>query len=77
MSQTQPKLFTATDVAVELGVPFYTVLYCLRTRPKIEPAMLCGQIRMFDQAGVEQIRVALEEIADRRRARARTVVAET
>lgn len=61
-----PRLRTPGVIAAELGVPLHRVTYVLRTRPYICPAATAGRLRLFDNAGVAEIRHALNTIDARR-----------
>ena len=65
-------LMTVGDIGRLLGVPFYDVRYMLSVHTEIEPVQRAGTYRLFDEAGVEQIRQA---IAAKRPARQGTVAA--
>ena len=53
------KLMTVGDIGRLLGVPFYDVRYMLSIHTEIEPVQRAGTYRLFDQAGLEQIRQAI------------------
>ena len=50
---------TVGEISRLLGVPFYNVRYMLSVHTEIEPVQRAGTYRLFDQAGVEQIRQAI------------------
>ena len=69
MKTTVPRLRTPGVIAAELGVSLHRVTYVLRTRPYICPAATAGRLRLFDSAGIAEIRHALNAIDARRGAK--------
>ena len=65
MSPSQTKLHTVGDVARLLGTPIHRVEYILKTRPQIRPIGRVGIARVYDDAAVELVRNAINEIASR------------
>jgi hypothetical protein len=64
MTVASPK--TVGQIALDLGVGNHRVEYVIRTR-KIAPALIVGNYRAFDAAGVRAIAAALAETEARRR----------
>ena len=61
-----PKLVTLGVIAEELGVRVDRVCRILRTRPHIRPAAYAGNVRLFDNATIAQVRYELNRIDARR-----------
>lgn len=60
---------TLGQVAQELRLPFYRLRYVVSAR-RIEPSAILGQTRLWTPADVEKIRVALDEIREKKEAQA-------
>jgi len=71
MIDTPPKLVTVGVIASELGVPVDRVCRVLRVRPHIRPRACAGNIRLFDNAAIAQLRYEINGIDARREARRR------
>jgi len=68
-TSTKPRpvaLRTPGVIARMLGVPLHRVTYVLRTRQYICPAATAGRLRVFDSAGIAEIRHALNAMDARR-----------
>lgn len=61
-----PKLVTVGVIATELGVPIDRVCRILRSRPHIKPRAYAGNVRLFDNAAIAQVRHELNAIDARR-----------
>ena len=66
MSRKPPKLVTVGVIAAELGMSVDRVCRVLRTRPHIRPAAYAGNVRLFDNDAIAQVRHELNAIAARR-----------
>lgn len=66
MKTKPPKLVTVGVIAAELGVPVDRVSRILRARPQINPSAYAGNVRLFDNAAIAQIRHELNAIDARR-----------
>lgn len=60
-----PRLLTAGQIAVKLGVPFHRVRYVIKARD-IQPAAWSGNARVFDREALALIRQSLNGIDARR-----------
>jgi len=74
MMDSPPRLVTVGVIASELGVPVERVCRILRARilrarPHIRPRAFAGNVRLFDNAAVAQVRYELNLIDARREAR--------
>lgn len=56
MSSPPPRLVTVGVIASELGVPVDRVCRILRTRSHIKPRAYAGNVRLFDNAAIAQVR---------------------
>lgn len=64
------KLSTIPEISAFLGVPYWRVVYVLRSRVDIRAlAVQVGRVPAFDAAGVRKIATAIEQIDARRRDR--------
>lgn len=64
------KLSTIPQISDALGVPYWRVVYVLRSRRDIHAlAVQVGHTPAFDAAGVRKIAAAIEQIDARRRDR--------
>lgn len=61
-----PKLLTVGVIAAELGIPVERVCRIIRTRAHIQPRAFAGQVRLFDNSAVAQIRHELNAMSARR-----------
>jgi len=68
MMDSPPRLVTVGVIASELGVPVERVCRILRARPHIRPRAFAGNVRLFDNAAVAQVRYELNLIDARREA---------
>ena len=66
MKTKPPRLVTVGVIAAELGVPVDRVCRILRTRPHIEPRAYAGNVRLFDNAAVAQVRHELNNVDAKR-----------
>jgi hypothetical protein len=66
MSTVPPKLVTVGVIAAELGVSVDRVARILRARPHIQPKAYAGNIRLFDNETVSQVRYEMNTINARR-----------
>lgn len=66
MKTKPPKLVTVGVIAGELGVSVDRVCRILRTRPHIKPRAYAGNVRLFDNAAIAQVRHELNAIDARR-----------
>ena len=66
MSTNPPKLVTVGVIAAELGVPVDRVYRILRSKPHIKPRAYAGNVRLFDNATVAQVRHELNAMDARR-----------
>ena len=62
MKTKPPKLVTVGVIAAELGVPVDRVCRILRARPHIEPRAYAGNVRLFDNATIAQVRQELSAL---------------
>lgn len=69
MNPKPPKLVTIGVIAAELGVTVDRVSRLLRTRPHIEPRAYAGNVRLFDNTAIAQVRHELNAIDARREER--------
>jgi len=60
--KTKPQLVTVGVIAAELGVSVDKVSRLLRSRPHIEPRAYAGNIRLFDNATIAQVRQELSAL---------------
>ncbi len=65
-SPPKPKLVTVGVIAAELGIPVARVCRILRSKPHIEPRAYAGNVRLFDNATIAQVRHELNATAARR-----------
>jgi hypothetical protein len=56
MNDTPPKLVTVGVIASELGVSVDRVCRILRSRPHIRPKAYAGNVRLFDNTAIAQVR---------------------
>lgn len=61
-----PKLATVGVIATELGVSVDRVCRVLRSRRHIRPAAYAGNVRLFDNAAIAQVRHEINAIDARR-----------
>ena len=61
-----PKLVTVGVIASELGEPIERVVRILRARPHIKPSAYAGNVRLFDNAAIAQVRHEINAIEARR-----------
>jgi hypothetical protein len=67
MANEIPTLRTPGVIAAELEAPLDRVLYVLRTRGHlIKPIGRAGCLRLYDRSAVEQVRVVLAEMHQRK-----------
>lgn len=66
MSNSPPSLVTVGVIACELGVPVDRVCRVLRTRPHIKPRAYAGNVRLFDNVAIAQVRHEINAIDARR-----------
>ena len=64
-----PRLVTVGVIASELGVSVDRVTRLLRARPHIKPQAYAGNVRLFDNTAVAQVRYEIGLIEARRAAR--------
>ena len=64
-----PTLVTVGVIASEVGVPVDRVCRILRSRPYIRPRAYAGNVRLFDNTAIAQVRHEINK-QDARRARA-------
>ena len=67
MKTQPPKLVTVGVIAAELGASVDRVCRILRTRPHIKPRAYAGNVRLFDNAAIAQVRRELIAIDAQRR----------
>ena len=72
MIDTPPKLVTVGVIASELGVSVDRVCRVLRVRSHIRPRAFAGNIRLFDNTAIAQLRYEINGIDARREARRRS-----
>ena len=65
-NSSPPRLVTVGVIAEEVGTTVDRVTRVLRTRPYIRPRAYAGNVRLFDNAAVAQVRHALKAIDARR-----------
>lgn len=61
-----PKLVTVGVIATELGVPVDRVRRILQSRLHIKPKAYAGNVRLFDNGAIAQVRHELNAIEARR-----------
>jgi hypothetical protein len=66
MRDSVPQLVTVGVIASELGVSVDRVTRLLRTRPHIRPQAYAGNVRLFDNSSIAQVRYELTLIDARR-----------
>jgi len=66
MNDTPPNLVTVGVIASELGVSVDRVLRVLRTRPHIRPKAYAGNVRLFDNTAIAQVRHEINAIDARK-----------
>jgi len=66
MIPSLPRLVTVGVIAVELGVSVERVSRILRTRPHIRPRAYAGNVRLFDNAAIRQVRQEIDKMDARR-----------
>jgi hypothetical protein len=66
MKAKPPRLVTVGVIAGELGVSVDKVSRLLRSRPHIEPRAYAGNIRLFDNVTIAQLRQELIALEARR-----------
>ena len=59
-------IVTPGDIARILCEPLHRVSYCLNSRLHIRPIRRAGNVRLYSSDAVEQVRVELVAIDDRR-----------
>jgi len=69
MNDTPPNLVTVGVIASELGVSVDRILRVLRTRPHIRPKAYAGNVRLFDNTAIAQVRHEINAIDARKGAR--------
>lgn len=69
MNSAPPRLVTVGVIASELGVSVDRVCRILRTRPHIKPRAYAGNVRLFDNAAIAQVRHEINAIDARKGAR--------
>ncbi len=69
MVDSLPRLVTVGVIASELGVSVERACRLLRARPRIRPRAYAGNVRLFDNAAIAQVRYELNLIEARREAR--------
>lgn len=62
-----PKLVTVGVIANELGVSVDRVCRILRARPHIRPRAYAGNVRLFDNAAIAQVRHEMNAIDARQK----------
>jgi hypothetical protein len=65
MPTAVPQLRTPGVIADEVDVPLSRVLYVLR-KLNIPPIGRAGCLRLYDRSAVEKVRIAIQEIDQRR-----------
>ncbi|UCE61590.1 MAG: hypothetical protein JSU63_07535 [Phycisphaerales bacterium] len=60
MGAEPPKLVTVGVIASELGITVDRVTPILRRHPHIKPRAFAGNVRLFDNAAIVQVRHKLE-----------------
>lgn len=71
MGSKPPKLVTVGVIAAELAIPVDRVCRILRTRPHIKPRAFAGNIRLFGNDAIAQVRHEVNAIDARRAGGAR------
>ena len=71
MTTKPPKLVTVGVIAADLGVSVDRVCRILRTRPHIKPCAYAGNVRLFDNVAIAQVRHELNAIDARLKGGAR------
>ncbi|MCH8242449.1 MAG: hypothetical protein IH897_07555 [Planctomycetes bacterium] len=71
MKARPPTLVTVGVIAAELGTTVERVCRILRSRPHIRPRAYAGNIRLFDNGAIAQVRHELNAIDARRTGGAR------
>ena len=69
MSTETVQLLTRGRIAEKLGESVARVTYILATRPHIRPSALAGNVRLFDNQALAQVRHELHAIDARRASR--------
>lgn len=69
MPEKAPRLVTIGVIAEELGVPVDRVNRVLRTRSHIRPRAYAGNVRLFDNDAIAQVRYEINRIDARRSGR--------
>ena len=69
MPEKAPRLVTIGVSAEELGVPVDRVNRVLRTRSHIRPRAYAGNVRLFDNDAIAQVRYEINRIDARRSGR--------
>lgn len=64
-----PQLITVGVICRETGEPLHRVLNILATRPHIRPAARAGNVRLFDESAIAQVRHELNAIDAQRASR--------
>ena len=63
-----PHLITPGVIARRLNQPLHRILYVLAKRSHIRPLARAGRLRLYNQAAIEEVRLELEAIDQRRKA---------
>jgi len=66
MIPSPPRLVTVGVIAAELGVSVERVSRILRTRAHIRPRAYAGNVRLFDNAAIRQVRQEIDKMDARR-----------
>ena len=66
MRATAPQLITVGVIAAELKVPVTRVSQILRSHPPIQPRAYAGNVRLFGNDAIAQVRYELNAVAARR-----------
>ena len=66
MTPSPPRLVTVGVIAAELGVSVERVSRILRTRSHIRPRAYAGNVRLFDNAAIRQVRQEIDKIDARK-----------
>lgn len=69
MNHPPPKLLTVGVIAAEVGTSIERVCRVLRNRPHIKPRAYVGNVRVFDNEAVAQVRHEISAMDARRASR--------